>query len=108
MSLPKEYHIAFGRHSLIPECCIQFWVNVWDPRSEYGELLRSKNHIDKADRYNYVPCPDCFAEGKRVVIRRCARDCRGVCSFWLAARERARLRGDARFLRHMETAVSRG
>lgn len=61
--------VAKGRLSGIPECCIQFFVQVWDPlfksqgkaaewRSKYFADVEGTSHP-----WEYLPCPHCKATG---------------------------------------------
>jgi hypothetical protein len=71
----EEYHIAFGRHSLIPECCIRFFVEEWDAR----ELWRNRSlwfvRMNRKDNVQYVRCPDCLVNGRRAKIHFCDGEC---------------------------------
>ena len=74
--MSRSYDILYGRHSLIPECCIQFFVTQWDGefarRSAYYEAVQLAN-------FKYVPCPECLVARNKVRIRECERDCGRVC-----------------------------
>lgn len=76
MKMSRERDIAFGRHSLIPECCIKFFVDRWG--SILWENSVYKEDVHTSD-YNYVPCPECFYSGIKVDIRICERDCKREC-----------------------------
>lgn len=73
----QAYHFAFGRHSNIPECCIRFFVNVWDAQALWRHddlpLVRAINSSDAG----YVQCPACLASGRVVQIVDCAIECGG-------------------------------
>ena len=77
--MSKERDIAYGRHSRIPECCIRFFVEEWEPYFEskwrgtaYDEML------NKSD-YNYVACPECFFTKSKANIRICIIECGREC-----------------------------
>lgn len=54
------YHILFGRHSNIPECCIKFWLGPWAHHTVKQQYVYQTLAFP-----NYIPCPDCV-ENKRV------------------------------------------
>jgi hypothetical protein len=73
--MSRKRDIAYGRHSLIPECCITFFVDHWNnlwKDSVYKGLIHMSD-------YNYVPCPKCFYMGRKVKIINCERDCKREC-----------------------------
>lgn len=75
----KDYHIAFGRHSLIPECCIRFFVDIWDPYSLWRQDTPLVQAV-KASSARYVQCPTCLRDKcEPVKIRRCTIDCGREC-----------------------------
>ena len=61
-----DYHWEYGRHSNIPDCCIEFWIREW------GNIMasparKSEYHISKdtaefklRKEYRYIPCPKCI------------------------------------------------
>jgi hypothetical protein len=74
--MSKERDIAYGRHSLIPECCITYFVNAW----EYERRLDTPYSRDVHNSsYNYVPCPECFAKKRKAKIRLCINGCGRQC-----------------------------
>jgi len=73
------YHIAYGRHSLIPECCIQFYVTEWHPLFETKWCGTAYNKIINESAYDYVPCPKCFFTSNKARIRLCATECGKEC-----------------------------
>lgn len=74
ISKDKAWHIAYGRHSLIPECCIQFWVKEW--------LDAPYKLFSVPVHYNYVPCLNCLKKNRLVKIKDCDTACfgPGICS----------------------------
>ena len=74
----RERDIAYGIHSNIPRCCIDFFVDVWSPQRmwEWSEYNRA---IDRREHYNYVPCPRCFFLDRRVHLKDCLLECRREC-----------------------------
>lgn len=76
MNKRQESDVAYGRHSLIPECCIQFYITDWDNhRTLATHYCTMVQHSD----YNYVPCPKCFFRGIRQEIRICDEECGKEC-----------------------------
>jgi hypothetical protein len=73
----ERYHIAFGRHSNIPDCCIQFYVTEWYPFFE--NKWRGTVYYDAVQRseFKYVPCPKCYYMNQKAEIRICAVECGG-------------------------------
>jgi hypothetical protein len=71
----RAYHRAFGEHSLIPNCCIEFFVNEWDSK----ELWRQNSlPIVKANNERptqYVMCPECLVNNREVKIHFCDDRC---------------------------------
>ena len=71
------YHWRYGRHSGIPDCCIQFWttkyMDEFHRHSPYFELIGELS-------WGYVPCPECVAKGNKVHVIDClkehGRECR--------------------------------
>jgi hypothetical protein len=71
--MSKEYDIAYGRHSNIPECCIQFFITRWDYTNQYGDIVHAFSPV------NYIPCPKCFANGNFNKLKMCDSDCGKEC-----------------------------
>ena len=63
-----EYHRAFGRHSLIPECCIESFI--YDPMA----LVRSPGR-DPDKKVRYVRCLTCIHDGFVKNIHNCTIKC---------------------------------
>ena len=61
----REYHIEFGRHSNIPDCCIEFWLGEW------GRILNKPEAERHRVDVGYVPCSKCLEEKRFVVVHRC-------------------------------------
>jgi hypothetical protein len=74
-----QFNRDYGRHSLIPECCIEFYITEWHPFFETKWRHTAYNDMLDASPYNYVPCVDCFFSGQIVKIRLCQRDCGRDC-----------------------------
>ncbi len=68
----KQQHKAYGIHSRIPLCCIDFFNNEW--KIEYTRDTPYYRAVTIADWY-YVPCPKCLATGHKVKIRWCINEC---------------------------------
>jgi hypothetical protein len=69
----KAYDWAFGLHSNIPLCCVEFYVENWDMiwNCENNPYLRAVN----AAQFGYVPCPECLGRNKRVKLKICLTEC---------------------------------
>lgn len=79
-----QYHSAYGRHSLIPGCCIKFFVEEWSPFFETKWYGTAYEEIIHESKFNYVPCPRCFFTDNLVKIRICREECGKDCynDFW--------------------------
>ena len=65
---------AFGIHSRIPLCCIDFFINEW----EY--MYMTDSPYVRAVSYaawSYVPCPKCLGTGRKAKIKFCINECGG-------------------------------
>lgn len=65
------YHWEFGRHSCIPECCIEHFV-------EYSGYVEAWKHYVRDDwdtPASYVRCPRCRATDRVLEIHTCVRGC---------------------------------
>ncbi len=74
-----RFHTEYGRHSLIPLCCIRFFVEEWSPHyttrwkgTAYWQAVNDSS-------FDYVPCPECFYNKRQVQIRHCAVECGREC-----------------------------
>lgn len=78
----SAYHRAYGKHSNIPDCCIEFWLTEWlrEFRDELGTGWSSPyaRAINRAG-WGYVPCPECFGGGFKIKVRDCAKECKRDC-----------------------------
>ena len=79
-----------GRHALIPECCIEYFVNTWLPSTNdhtfnakiYPAYKKLTRPIEDALRYHdnrfpiqYVMCPECIKTSHVVAIHMCKAKC---------------------------------
>lgn len=73
----RSYHRAFGAHSKIPACCIEFFINEWD-RGEWWQNEGNwyRQAVDAAG-FGYVPCPKCLGMRNKVKIKLCDEECGG-------------------------------
>ena len=55
-----------GRHSNIPDCCVEVFV-AGRTYFEYKQQLSEKDQR-KLDQWGYVPCDDCFKKNKKQEI----------------------------------------
>jgi len=74
--MTREGEIAFGQHSRIPACCIEFYITEWDNERSADSAYMEAVHLSD---YEYVPCPPCFATGTKVRIKICAEECGREC-----------------------------
>lgn len=77
--MTKNQHIAYGRHSKIPECCIKFFVNGWDKEIIWGWEITPYARAVKVCSFGYVPCPECLGTNNKKEIVDCERDCGREC-----------------------------
>ena len=73
---PGDWHRACGRHSGIPECCIDWFLGPWrDVVSVVPYLWKAyweaNNEHEEVD---YIRCHSCIAASRVVKIKEC--DCR--------------------------------
>lgn len=76
-----------GRHSGIPDCCIEYFIAVWvplfrDPAKRWAFEAR-QGRVRRTERrlgvdYQYIPCDSCLASGAPVVVLDCPPDCSRV------------------------------
>jgi len=70
-----EYHISYGIHSNIPECCIFMWLT-----ENHADWQRRFVLRDKAFKNcQYVPCLDCIKNLKCNKIVHCERHKKPCC-----------------------------
>lgn len=61
----RAYHVEYGRHSNIPDCCIAFWLGRWQSIFDKPEGERHRVSV------GYVPCPKCLEEKRFVAVHQC-------------------------------------
>jgi hypothetical protein len=76
ITMSNSRDIAYGRHSLIPECCIAFFIGNWE--RELADRTLYWKTVYESD-WGYVPCPQCLVTRTRVPMRYCLRDCKREC-----------------------------
>lgn len=64
-----------GRHSGIPECCIEFFLGVY--AAEYDMFVPAYLDGRKWDG-SYVPCPQCLSVNRPIRLHVCDRRCRDL------------------------------
>jgi len=62
-----EYTKHFGRHSGIPECCIDFFIS--------GDYLKPEHLHCVTNKWHYQPCPSCLACNQPINIHYCTKAC---------------------------------
>ena len=71
-----NYHIECGRHSGIPECCINWFIGPWSSVRIFGwvwTLYWRENN--KGGDVEYIRCLECIKNLTVVDIKEC--DCEG-------------------------------
>ena len=67
------YHREFGRHFGIPECCINFFIEVWTTHVPELRYYQQKFiHLN----VEYIPCPNCLVNRTFVVTHKCGKPCK--------------------------------
>jgi hypothetical protein len=86
-----SYLRGFGRHSRIPECCIDFFITTWldVPDEERADYV---NALD-AGGYEYIPCPTCLDAGVKVAMHHCDMDIECCRQWWPRERWPVKYRG---------------
>jgi hypothetical protein len=65
-----DHDIECGRHSGIPECCIQFFATKWRP-VKLGCEEWEKHWKKIPAPAEYITCPSCTEAGRWVEIKDC-------------------------------------
>lgn len=70
------YFKEMGRHSNIPECCIEFFCYKWNIDG-WSEEERNERwgKVYSVGPYKYAPCDDCLEIGKIVELHFCNEKC---------------------------------
>jgi len=67
-------HIECGKHSGIPECCIDWYIDVWSSVVVRVPVLwRAYWDYNETESTNYIRCPECIENKSVINIREC--DC---------------------------------
>lgn len=76
MSVQRD--IAYGLHSLIPRCCVDFFVGAWDREFELGTFYA---HVIFGSKWagHYIPCPECLSNDNFVRVKDCILECGREC-----------------------------
>jgi len=72
--LKVNYHVECGRHSGIPECCINWFIGPWRAVLTFGEEWAAywkKNNKDEG--VEYIRCPECIKKSIVADLKGC--DC---------------------------------
>ena len=69
------YYREYGRHSGIPECCINFFIEVWCANSQ--KLYCYSQKISSIKELTYIPCPNCLVNKTFVTTHTCDKSCQG-------------------------------
>lgn len=74
-----KYHRLHGKHSNIPECCIEWWLCKWPnifqnhAKSLTHRLRTMDVERDIEKTYNYIPCPACLLKKHWQKLHECTR-----------------------------------
>ena len=73
-----KYHRMYGRHSNIPDCCIEFFIRKWPNMNYAGEdhgyhKIRKIAEQKMGKWWGYIPCPDCLDNTRWHKIHHCRR-----------------------------------
>lgn len=74
----RKVMIECGRHSNIPECCVAFFICVWQPAycaytvESYEWLAWRRTQMRL---WNYVPCDQCLKEKRVIELAKCPDEC---------------------------------
>jgi hypothetical protein len=58
--LLRAYDIVEGRHSGIPDCCIQSFVDGVNWNIMINRVKSQKKKVEITNNWSYVPCQDCI------------------------------------------------
>ena len=70
--LHKQHHIKCGKHSGIPNCCIEWFISTWIPAIGVNRDFVAVHHLNNGD-VGYIRCPKCIENNSIVAIEKC--DC---------------------------------
>lgn len=68
--LIRHHHIQCGKHSGIPECCIEWFVSTWLPAYFVNHDFVQKYHSNNGD-VGYIRCLNCIKDNLIVEIKEC-------------------------------------
>ena len=74
MTYDDQLHREFGRHSGIPECCIEHWL-VWKNKPKSPEECERITKRAQGQIWHHSPCPACEAAGNVVKVHICGDRC---------------------------------
>lgn len=69
---------AYGIHSQIPLCCVEFFCNrIRSGKSPVAHLVKLERGLDPGELNGimYVQCDTCFKENRVVKIHMCTEEC---------------------------------
>lgn len=68
---------VYGLHSNIPECCVDYYINVWTKKSlrEMIEGNRTR-FVGTNILWNYVPCDACLESENLSELHLCTIECK--------------------------------
>jgi hypothetical protein len=72
----KNHHVVCGRHSGIPECCIEWFVGPWQKTILNIPVLWKAYWDYNGEKASYIRCPGCIEGDKSVCLSSC--DCEAL------------------------------
>jgi len=69
-----QYHFAFGIHSNIPMCCVEFFIGDYE-EMWMNDKQRYIKDVGVFQRWNYIPCPKCAKSNNKIVLHECTIPC---------------------------------
>lgn len=70
----RKYHTAFGIHSNIPVCCVEFFIGDYD-QMYYDTKQHYIKGVGVFRRWNYIPCPKCAKSNNKIMLHECTIPC---------------------------------
>ena len=72
MKVGESYHRQCGKHSGIPECCVEWYVGSWSNAVMHVPVLwKAYWDYNDNDSIDYIRCPDCIENKRNVELKEC-------------------------------------
>lgn len=75
MIFDNNWHTKFGKHSNIPDCCINHWIY----------LKNNKIKQEREKNIRYIRCPKCKENNIIIKIHKCNQNCiftKQLLNYW--------------------------